>query len=49
MSRYVGLTKGYALVEYEDYQQAKDAIDATNGSDLLGQQIQADFCFVRPK
>ncbi|KAG9096293.1 hypothetical protein FRC06_008834 [Ceratobasidium sp. 370] len=39
---------GYALVEYETYREAKNAIDKLNGTPLLEQNIQCEFAFVRP-
>ncbi|KAI8905186.1 RNA binding motif protein 8B [Gorgonomyces haynaldii] len=45
LDRRTGYVKGYCLLEYEDYAQAKNAIDATNGSELLGLNIKADFAF----
>lgn len=42
------ILQGYALVEYETHREAKAAIDAVNGTEILGQVVQADFAFVRP-
>ncbi|CAE7168063.1 unnamed protein product [Rhizoctonia solani] len=39
---------GYALVEYETFREAKNAIEKLNNSKLLDQEIQCDFAFVRP-
>ncbi|CAG8806397.1 3734_t:CDS:1, partial [Racocetra fulgida] len=38
---------GYALVEYETYKEAKNAIDAVNGAKLLGATLHCDFAFIR--
>jgi RNA-binding protein 8A len=46
LDRRTGYVKGYALLEYSAYKEAKNAIDATNNSELLGLKIQADFCFI---
>jgi RNA-binding protein 8A len=35
------------LIEFETYKEAKGAIEASNGSELLGQIIQTDFAFIR--
>ena len=40
--------QGYALVEYETMADAQAAIDAASGTQLLEQEIQCDYAFVRP-
>ncbi|KAG8933914.1 hypothetical protein FRC03_009363 [Tulasnella sp. 419] len=48
LDRRSGYVKGYALVEYETYAEAKRAIDEASGTKLLDQELQCDFAFVRP-
>ena len=40
-----GFFKGYALIEYEVYEQAKKAIEGLNGHDLLGKKLTIGWAF----
>lgn len=44
-----GYVKGYALIEFEDYKEAVDAIEGLNGKEWLGNRLTLDFCFIKPK
>ena len=43
-----GYVKGYALVEFEEYREASEAIGFLNGKEWLGNRLSLDFCFVNP-
>ncbi|KAG5457529.1 MAG: hypothetical protein BJ554DRAFT_2427, partial [Olpidium bornovanus] len=41
-------TRGYALLEYERFSEAKEAIDNMNGTTMLDNTIECDLAFVKP-
>lgn len=47
-STFYTFFQGYALVEYETHEEAKNAIEKTSGTTLLEQELQCDFAFMRP-
>lgn len=40
--------QGYALVEYETYREADDAISGMNNTNILGKTVEVDWSFVKP-
>ncbi|KAK9448925.1 uncharacterized protein V1518DRAFT_416706 [Limtongia smithiae] len=48
LDRRTGYVKGYALIEYENQDDARKAIEGGRGADLLGQILDVDFAFVEP-
>ncbi|XWS73627.1 hypothetical protein CRYUN_Cryun02cG0144800 [Craigia yunnanensis] len=45
LDRRTGFVKGYALIEYEKFEEAKNAISAMDGAELLTQTINVDWAF----
>lgn len=47
LNRRTGYVMGYALIEYQDYDEAKRAIDEADGTMLLGKVVSCNFAFVK--
>ena len=44
-ARKTGYINGYAMIEYSELSEAKDAIKNLNGIEFLGKKIKVDFAF----
>ncbi|XP_076938994.1 RNA-binding protein Y14A-like [Bidens hawaiensis] len=47
LDRRTGFVKGYALIEYENYEEAEKAIASMDGGELLTQTVNVDWAFSR--
>lgn len=45
MDRKTGYAKGYALIEYANFQEAQTAIREMNGEEIYDKKIKVDWAF----
>lgn len=48
LDRKTGYLKGYALIEYENLQEAQKVVNKLNGHSFLGRKINVNFAFKKP-
>lgn len=48
LDRKTGFMKGYALIEFGELSEAKEAIKNLNGTKFLDKVISVDFAFKKP-
>jgi len=49
LDRKTGYNKGYAMVQFEEFEEAQEALNELNGKRILGKEICVDFAFKKPK
>lgn len=49
LDRRTGFVKGYAILEYEHYDEAARAIQSMDGRETFGKELGVDWAFVRGK
>ena len=45
MDRRTGYAKGYALIEYENFEEAEQAIKQMNGEEIYEKKVNVDWAF----
>jgi RNA-binding protein 8A len=45
LDRKTGYAKGYALIEYANFEEASEAINGMNGQELLEKHLTVDWAF----
>ena len=48
LDRRTGATKGYALIEYPDFDSASSALSDVNNKEFFGKTLKVDFAFRTP-
>ncbi|KAI9295060.1 RNA-binding domain-containing protein, partial [Neoconidiobolus thromboides FSU 785] len=47
LDRNSGYVKGYALIEYDTYEEAKSAVDGVDNQMYLNKNLKASFAFIK--
>ncbi len=49
LDRKTGYFKGYALIEFEEKDEAQKAIQSMQGKEFRSKKLQVDWAFITPK